>query len=276
MEFSYYVFFPVRDGEKTIRKVMESLINQSIKPKKIMVVEDGSRDKTSEILEEFEKKFPELIRIEHTDSKTRDFKRIPKLWNICLDEKYDFHMIAAGDCIFANNYAEKILQKFSTDPKLIIASGDFGRKKTKAPHGAGRFVRQSWFFQNYEKYYEKIGYESEILQRVLFQNYHLAVLHDVNFEHVDELGHSHNFSEFGQGMKALGYHPLYVIGRCCSQFFGSKEINKKGVLNMLWKYLSFRPMEDGYYSQWPKEIRQQIRKNQLKTIKNYLKKNKSK
>ena len=43
--------------EKTIKDVMNSLLNQTFLPKEIIVTEDGSTDKTSNILEEFQKRF---------------------------------------------------------------------------------------------------------------------------------------------------------------------------------------------------------------------------
>ena len=272
MNTSYYIFFPVRDGENTIEKVMKSLINQTIKPQKIIVTEDGSTDKTADILDKFKKDYPDLLKIIHTGSKTRDFKRIPRLWNMCLDETYEFHMIAAGDCIFERQYAEKILNEMKKDSKLVIASGDFGKTKSKSPHGAGRIVRQSWFFANYKKYHEIVGYESEIIHRAMNQDLHISILHNARFDHVDKLGHSHNFSEFGQGMKALGYHPLYVLGRCCLQFCRGDEINRRGVWNMLWSYVKFKPEQSGYYSKFPEEIRKEIRMYQWKKIKGFLKK----
>ncbi|KAF6245815.1 glycosyltransferase family A protein [Nitrosopumilus sp. b2] len=265
----YYCFFPVRDGEKTINDVMNSLFEQTLPPKKIIVTEDGSTDKTSEILEEFEKDFPDILKVIHTGNKTRDFRRIPKLWNMCLTKECDYHMIGAGDCIFESNYAEKIIKKMEENPKLVICSGDFGEKKSKTPHGAGRFVRQSFFFSNYDEYPEIIGYESEIINRALMQNFKTKIFHDAYFEHVDKLGHSHNFSEFGQGMKALGYHPLYVMARCFLAFVGRGNINRKGALNMFWKYVTYRPEKSGYYSQFPKKTRDEIKNHQWKMIKNY-------
>ena len=73
-------------------------------------------------------------------------------------------------------------------------------------------------------------------------------------------------------MKSLGYHPLYVLGRCCIQFFANDNINRKGVWNMFWKYITYKPGESGYYSQFPKGIRNEIRDQQLKKIKNFVKK----
>ena len=266
----YYCFLPVRDGEDTIKDVMDGLLNQTIAPKKIIVTEDGSTDKTSDILEKFEKDFPEIVKVIHTESKTRDFRRIPKLWNMCLTKEYDYHMIGAGDCIFESTYAEKIIKRMEDNSKLVICSGDFGEKKSNTPHGAGRFVRQSFFFSNYNKYLEIVGYESEIIHRALIQKLEVSIFHDAFFEHVDKLGHSHNFSEFGQGMKALGYHPLYVMARCFLAFFGRGDISKKGALNMFWKYVTYHPKDSGYYSQFPKDIREEIKRNQWKMIKNFL------
>ena len=218
MNKTYYHLFCVRDSQDSISDVMESVINQSYKPKKIIVVDDGSSDKTGQILESYKEKFSDLITIINTDSKTRDYSRIPKLWNMCLTKEYDFHMIGAGDIVYEKDYALKLMKKLEENPKLMICSGDYSPFKAKAPHGAGRFVRQSFFFKNYEKYFEIMGYESEILFRVFLNGYKAEVFNDVIFEHQEELGHGHNFEEFGRGMKSLGYHPLYVLGRCFIEF----------------------------------------------------------
>ncbi|MDH5417383.1 MAG: glycosyltransferase family 2 protein [Nitrosopumilus sp.] len=273
MEKTYYHFFCVRDSEDSISDVMESIINQSHKPKKICVVNDGSSDKTGQILDNYKKQNPELINVIHTDSKTRDYSRIPTLWNMCLTKDYDFHMIGAGDVVYENDYVKKLINEFEKNPKLVICSGDHIPFKTKVPHGGGRLVKQSFFFKNYDKYYEIMGYESEILYRALLQGYEIRVFKNALLEHREELGHGHNFEEFGRGMKALGYHPLFVIGRCCMELLKNKAIHHKGVFNMFWKYLTYKPAKSGYFSSFPKEIRNDIRDYQKQLIIKFLKTN---
>jgi glycosyltransferase involved in cell wall biosynthesis len=245
---------------------MNSIINQSYKPKKIIVVNDGSSDKTGEILDSYKEKFPELVSIIHTDSKTRDYARIPTLWNMCLRKEYDFHMIGAGDIIYEKDYALKLLKKLNENSNLMVCSGDYFPFKAKVPHGAGRFVRQSFFFENYNKYFEIMGYESEILFRAYCNGNEAKIFNDIIFEHKEELGHGHNFEEFGRGMKSLGYHPLYVLGRFFIELFNNDGIKTRGVFNMIWKYFSYRPKKTGYFSLFPEKIRKDIREYQKKQI----------
>jgi glycosyltransferase involved in cell wall biosynthesis len=271
MNESYYHFLCVRDSEKSIDKVMRSLLDQSIPPKEIIIVDDGSTDGTSEILKSFQNEFPSIITVNKTQNKTRDYSRIPTLWNMCLKKNYDFHMVGAGDVSYEKKYAEKLLEKLEKDSKLAICSGDVHPFIGKAPHGGGRFVRQSFFFKYYDKYPEIMGYESEILHRALIKGYKIEVFNDVKMEHHEKLGGKHNFEEFGRGMKALGYHPVYVMGRCFLEFVKNNNVGRKGAVNMFWKYLTYKPQDQGYFSKFPEDIRREISNYQSRKIKQFLK-----
>ena len=57
---------PVKNGEKTIRKTIESLINQTEKDIEIIIVNDHSEDKTVSIIEQIQKKDPRIVLL-HSD-----------------------------------------------------------------------------------------------------------------------------------------------------------------------------------------------------------------
>ena len=53
------IYVPVYNGEKTIEKCVNSILNQTLKPKKILIINDCSNDNTLEIL----KKYGDKIKI---------------------------------------------------------------------------------------------------------------------------------------------------------------------------------------------------------------------
>ncbi len=258
---NYYAFLPVRDCNSSIFKAVSSIQEQTHTPSRIIIVDDGSTDGTSDILSRLRADNMDTIDILETGSITRDYSRLVRLWNMCLQKEYTYHMIAAGDTIFAKNYAEIILGEMDDDLDIVAASGEYEPTKSRLPHGAGRFVRQSFFFEHYTKYPEIVGYESEILWRARLHGYKTPVFDKARFTHTDKLGTHHGFAQFGFGMRALGYHPLYVLGRA---------IRARNT-NMLWYYLIFRPKKTGYYSKFPAEFREQVRNVQSAMLRQKIK-----
>ena len=50
------IYVPVYNGEKTIEKCVNSILNQTLKPNKILIINDCSNDNTLEILRRYENK----------------------------------------------------------------------------------------------------------------------------------------------------------------------------------------------------------------------------
>ena len=266
----YYAFGPVRNCGETIGRVVASLVHQTVPPERIILVNDGSTDDTLEVMERWQKWHPN-IEIITTDSTTSDFARIPGLLNMCLRKGYDYHMVAAGDTIFERDYAQKVLYQMKSDSLAVVASGSAGESRSRDPRGAGRFVRQDFFYRYYDGYPEIAGYESEILFRARIAGYAVKVVGDARFMHTDRLGHSHNFTEFGWGMRALGYHPLYVLGRTVTEFLRNDRVGRRGACNMLKSYLTYRPEQAGYHSMFPEDVRREIRGDQKRQMAGMLK-----
>ena len=267
---TYIVVAPVRNGEATIAKTMDSILGQSLPPSMVAVVDDGSTDGTARILEEYRKAHPGRIRIRRTGSRTTDFTRIPRLLNMCLDAGYDYHMLGAADGAFSRGYAEAILARMEADPSVALASGDYGPgPPPHDPHGLGRFVRQSWFFSEYDGYPERVGFEPETVLRARLRGMQAVLYPDARYEHLADLGHAHNFSEFGHSMRALGFHPLYALGSCARSLMVS-DLPRRGALNMLWQYMAYRPAASGYYSEYPAEFRRSVRRHQAAALKRRL------
>lgn len=121
---------PAKNEEKYLPKSLLSIKNQTIKTDLLLLMDDGSTDKTSDILKNFAKKnkwalYWRLNRIQERDVGSRVAavfiigerigRRLMPDWSIII--KFD------ADTIYEKRYIEKITKAFETDPKLGLTSG---------------------------------------------------------------------------------------------------------------------------------------------------------
>jgi len=262
-----------RNSENEIESAINSLLRQTIKPRYIIVVDDGSTDYTHDILEGLKLKNDNIHLITNPDL-GYNIGRVVKNWNNAINlarhlnlEVTDYHMISTDDTHYEEFYAEKIMHDMDSDNRIAVSSGNYDNNSYKTPHGAGRFVRNSFFNNVLGRYPEKMGYESVILQMSLYHGFKNVVNNDARFSHTRQLGANHHFYEFGASMRTLGYHPLFVLGRFIQCFLTGRPIGRIGAIRMLYYYLSYRPKQQGYDSMYDLEIRKAIRIRQKTRIK---------
>jgi len=270
---SYYAIVTCRNSENEIESAINSLLRQTIKPRYIIVVDDGSTDYTHDILEGLKLKNDNIHLITNPDL-GYNIGRVVKNWNNAINlarhlnlEVTDYHMISTDDTHYEEFYAEKIMHDMDSDNRIAVSSGNYDNNSYKTPHGAGRFVRNSFFNNVLGRYPEKMGYESVILQMSLYHGFKNVVNNDARFSHTRQLGANHHFYEFGASMRTLGYHPLFVLGRFIQCFLTGRPIGRIGAIRMLYYYLSYRPKQQGYDSMYDLEIRKAIRIRQKTRIK---------
>ena len=99
-------------------------------------------------------------------------------------------MIANDDTFYPRDYAQKMISYMDSNPLVAVASGNYANHKFFSPHGAGRFVRNSFFEKSiWHGYYpEQMGYESALLYEASRSGYLYAVIEDAKFEHTRTLG----------------------------------------------------------------------------------------
>jgi glycosyltransferase involved in cell wall biosynthesis len=261
-----------RNSEIEIENAINSLLKQSAKPRYIIVVDDGSTDNTNSILQGLKLKNKNIYIITNPDL-GYDIGRVVKNWNSAIDfakntnlEPTDYHMISTDDTHYEELYADKIMSQMDYDDKIAISSGNYDNNTYTTPHGAGRFVRSSFFDNVLGRYPEKMGYESVILQLSLYHGFKNVVNNDARFSHTRPLGTNHQFYEFGASMRTLGYHPLFVLGRFIQCFSAGKPMGRLGAIRMLYYYLTYEPKKEGYDSMYDPEIRKAIRIRQKTRI----------
>jgi glycosyltransferase involved in cell wall biosynthesis len=124
---NYYIVIPAHNEESFIGLTLQSIVSQTALPKKVVVVNDNSTDKTAQIVSNFanDNAFISLVNI------TSDAIHLPGSKVIqafhkgfeTLDSDYDFIVKLDADLILPDNYFETIIRHFESDPKIGMAGG---------------------------------------------------------------------------------------------------------------------------------------------------------
>ena len=142
----YSAVIIARNEEKHIKKTIESILNQSIQPHRIIVVDDGSTDATSEILSDM----PVTIkRMPHHD---RDLSlnsiTVPKIRNVgfaCIqNDPVDWVYSGDADIILPPRYCETIM-RHAEENGAYIGAGIIGEKLDDLPMDGCRMIKHDWF-----------------------------------------------------------------------------------------------------------------------------------
>lgn len=124
---AYYIVIPAHNEQELIGLTLQSLISQTVLPKKIVVVNDNSTDKTEEIVLDYAKENPYISLVNKTSSAihlpgSKVIQAFHKGFET-LDDDYDIIVKIDGDLIFPPNYFETIISHFQSDPKIGMAGG---------------------------------------------------------------------------------------------------------------------------------------------------------
>jgi glycosyltransferase involved in cell wall biosynthesis len=274
----YFVILTCRNSQSTIRSAIESILKQTVLPEYIIIINDGSTDKTAEIIQEIRSAQSSIYVITHPDW-GYDIKRVVSNWNEAIRfskernlKRTKFHLIATDDAEYSPEYVETLIQSMDSNEKIAIASGTYSEHAPAMPHGAGRLVNNSFLENTIWRgcYPEKMGYESAVLYEADRCGYNHIVISNARFRHTRPLGLGHKFYEFGASMQTLGYHPLFALGRILKYFVTGEVTGRIGAIYMLYYYLSYEPKSDGYDSLYDERIRNYIRTYQLKRLRNIM------
>jgi glycosyltransferase involved in cell wall biosynthesis len=125
----YVLITAARNEEAYINNTIESVLAQTILPKKWVIVSDGSTDRTDEIVLKYSENFNFITLVRKTANLNGQVDFTSKVHAIMIGcDKlhgidYDFIGILDGDVTFDSSYYEKILNKFAENSKLGIAGG---------------------------------------------------------------------------------------------------------------------------------------------------------
>lgn len=238
---SYVLITAARNEAAYIEKTIQSVIVQTILPKKWVIINDGSTDCTYEIIKRYSIKYKFIHLLNRKISENRSFSS--KVYAICegLNNlariKYNFIGILDGDVTFNQSYYQNVITKFNEDPKLGIAGGiiyePYGNKGNKwvrqftsyawSVSGAIQMFRRKCF-EEIDGYLpmKKGGVDSvaEIMARM--HGWEVKAFDDIIVKHHRHTGTEKGnilFARFREGIMdhSLRHHPLFAVARSVSR-----------------------------------------------------------
>lgn len=149
----YIILTPAKNEGKYIEFTIQSIIAQTVKPKKWIIIDDGSMDETSIIVSKYvrENNFIELIK-NNTQSETRSGgSKVVRAFNVGYESirqsPFDIVVKMDADLTLPQNYFEEVIKCFKTYPNVglcggycVVASGEVYIKESYSDdHVRGAF-----------------------------------------------------------------------------------------------------------------------------------------
>lgn len=112
------IIVPVFNGESYLKKCLDSLVNQTLNDIEIIVINDGSKDKTIDILKYYETKYPNIVKVINQENQGIAKARNKGL-KVASGEYIGF--VDSDDFVDVSMY-EKLYQKAKTLDFDIVSS----------------------------------------------------------------------------------------------------------------------------------------------------------
>ena len=126
---NYVLITPARNEEALIEKTLQSVIAQTAPPERWVIVDDGSSDRTAEIVEQYAKCHPWIELLRRSPRKDRTFAGKVAAVNAGLERLHCLEFEVLGnldaDVSFEPDYMSFLMQKFSEQPNLGIGGTPF-------------------------------------------------------------------------------------------------------------------------------------------------------
>src|SRR6266566_5271105 len=235
----YVLISPARNEEAFIEKTLASMVVQTVLPERWIIVDDGSTDKTADVVAKYVSLYPWVELIHRPRRLDRDFASKARAFNAGLERVQSLEFDVIGnldvDISFEADYFEFLLGKFCELPKLGMA----GTPMREANYNA---LKDSFYSENdvfgacqlfRRTCFEEVGGYGPIkwggidwiaVRTARLKGWETRSFPDKIFFHHRPMGETEGNvwkARFDYGRKDyfLGNHPLWQIFRVTYQMF---------------------------------------------------------
>ncbi|WP_242135792.1 glycosyltransferase [Aestuariivivens marinum] len=238
---NFYIVIPAHNEASVIGLTLDSLLNQTLLPKKLVVVNDNSTDSTKDIVKDYTEKHAWITLVNSKSSNehlpgSKIINAFYKGYNT-IDEDYDVICKFDADLIFPPNYLECLAVHFNSSPNLGLISGFCYVEKngqwvlenlTRKDHirGALKAYRKDCFIQ-IGKLKPSMGWDTvdELLAK--FYGWKIITDESLHVKHLKPTGASYNKNSKylqGEAMYKMRYGFLITLISALKLAFKKKKL----------------------------------------------------
>ncbi len=227
----FIIITPAHNEEHNIERLLISVINQVILPKKWIIVNDRSYDKTEDIVKLYFKKYDFINYIKIDGTPQHSFGAKVRAINTALEtinlKDYDYIGILDADISFEKNYFKNIICNFEKNKKLGLAGGKIVEyvdnkfrehiKSTDSVAGAVQLFRMKCFEETGGFTPREYGGEDALIEiKTRMNGWQVQTITDQEVLHYGNVTSASIKQRFRRGFSfyTLGYHPVFHFLRC--------------------------------------------------------------
>lgn len=228
----YVIITPARDEEDNLASTIESVAAQTVRPAEWIIVNDGSKDKTGQIIDEYAGRYS-WIRACHRAN--RGFRKsgggVVDAFNdgyaLLTVTDFDFIVKLDADLSFEPEYFEKCFDNFENEPSLGVGGGvicyiENGQKsfeQNPAFHVRGAtkiYKRMCW--DAIGGFWPAPGWDTMDEVKASMLGWTTRSFPDLHLLHHRYTGAADgvwgNLVKNGRANYICGYHPLFMLSKC--------------------------------------------------------------
>jgi biofilm PGA synthesis N-glycosyltransferase PgaC len=251
---NFVVITPVRDEEQHIESTIKSMIQQTIRPKEWVIVDDGSTDGTAGIIDDYASRYPWIKAVHRAD---RGFRKsgggvveaFYQGYNELTYSEWDYIIKFDGDLSFEPTYFEECFAEFDRDTTLGVGGGVIcyvveGRKTFEdAPafhvRGATKIYRKACW-DGIGGLLRAPGWDTFDEVKANSLGWKTRSFPQLHLVHHRETGAAdgvwRSLVKYGRANYICGYHPLFMVSKSVVRL--TKKPYVLGSIGLIYGFVS--------------------------------------
>jgi biofilm PGA synthesis N-glycosyltransferase PgaC len=235
----YIIISPVRNEADYIPRTIESVLSQTIRPARWIIVNDGSKDGTGRVIDEAAAQHNWIKTVHREDCGVRRagggvVEAFYAGFKLLGSEPWQYLVKLDGDVTFEPEYFERCFARFAEESRLGIAGGlicnlvdGVLRPESKVDpafhvRGATKIYRRECW-EGIDGLVQAVGWDTVDELKANMLGWSTRTFADIKIVHHRPAGAAYgtwpNWVKNGRANYAAGYHPVFMLLKCISRIF---------------------------------------------------------